>query len=113
VRVGGARFAIHLAYGIDAAAAGEVHRLASRGLVREDLGAVHVVGADDAGITLLRVAGAAIVWCPTSNDFLFGRTAPAALLEPGVDVLVGSDSLLTAEGSLLRELRVARATGLL
>jgi imidazolonepropionase-like amidohydrolase len=37
--------------------------------------------------------------------------APAELLAPGVDVLLGSDSLLTAEGSLLRELRVARAWG--
>jgi cytosine/adenosine deaminase-related metal-dependent hydrolase len=60
----------------------------------------------------LRAAGAAVVWCPSSNRFLFGHTAPAELLAPGIDVLLGSDSLLTADGSLLRELHVARDLGL-
>ncbi|MBW8769768.1 MAG: amidohydrolase family protein [Gemmatimonadetes bacterium] len=110
--VPGAPFAIHLAEGVDAASAAEVGALAARGLVTRDLLAVHAVGVDDAGIALLRERGAAIVWCPSSNRFLFGRTAPAALLAPGIDVLLGSDSLLTADGSLLRELRVARETAL-
>ena len=44
--------------------------------------------------------------------FLFGRTAPAALLAPGIDVLLGSDSLLTGTGDLLDELRCARGLGL-
>jgi cytosine/adenosine deaminase-related metal-dependent hydrolase len=109
----GTPFAIHLAEGVDATSCAEVHRLAALGLVTEDLVAVHVVGADDAGVEMLRAAGAAIVWCPSSNQFLFGRTAPARLLAPGIDVLVGSDSLLTAEGSLLAELRIARDHGLL
>jgi cytosine/adenosine deaminase-related metal-dependent hydrolase len=107
----GRPFAIHLAEGIDASSAAEVGALAKRGLVTRDLLAVHAVGVDDAGIALLRGAGAAIVWCPSSNRFLFGRTAPAELLAPGVDVLLGSDSLLTADGSLLDELRLAQALG--
>src|SRR5204863_6500192 len=78
-----------------------------------DLLAVHAVGVGEPGIARLRERGAAIVWCPSSNQFLFGRTAPSALLAPGVDVLLGSDSLLTADGSLLRELRVARELALL
>ena len=110
--VAGAPFAIHLAEGVDAESALEVSALAARGLVTRDLLAVHAVGVEDAGIALLRERGAAIVWCPSSNRFLFGRTAPAALLAPDIDVLLGSDSLLTADGSLLRELRVARETGL-
>ncbi|HEX7978875.1 MAG TPA: amidohydrolase family protein [Gemmatimonadaceae bacterium] len=106
--VPGAPFTIHLAEGVDADSAAEVGALAARGLLTRDLLAVHAVGVDDAGIALLRESGAAIVWCPSSNRFLFGRTAPAALLAPGIDVLLGSDSLLTADGSLLRELRIAR-----
>jgi cytosine/adenosine deaminase-related metal-dependent hydrolase len=106
--VAGAPFAIHLAEGVDVESAAEVRALAARGLLTRDLLAVHAVGVDDSGIALLRASGAAIVWCPSSNQFLFGRTAPAALLAPGIDVLLGSDSLLTADGSLLRELRVAR-----
>jgi cytosine/adenosine deaminase-related metal-dependent hydrolase len=110
--VAGAPFAIHLAEGVDADSAGEVAALAARGLLTRDLLAVHAVGVDDAGIALLRESGAAIVWCPSSNQFLFGRSAPAALLAPGIDVLLGSDSLLTADGLLLRELRVARELAL-
>ena len=104
-------FAIHLAEGVNVAAAEEVRELDAMGLVTADLLAVHAVGVDARGIQRLRGAGAAIVWCPSSNRFLFGRTAPAELLAPGIDVLLGSDSLLTADGSLLKELRVARTQG--
>ena len=105
-------FAIHLAEGVSTAAADEVRELDARGLVTRDLLAVHAVGVDARGIQRLRAAGAAVVWCPSSNRFLFGRTVPAELLAPGIDVLLGSDSLLTADGSLLHELRVARELGL-
>lgn len=111
-RVEGEPFAIHLAEGVNGAAAEEVRVLDAMGLVSSDLLAVHAVGVDARGIQRLRGAGAAIVWCPTSNRFLFGCTAPGELLAPGIDVLLGSDSLLTADGSLLRELRVARTQGL-
>lgn len=104
-------FAIHLAEGVDAPSADEVRELDRRGLLGPDLLAVHAVGPDDDGVQRLRESGAAIVWCPSSNLFLFGRTAPAALLAPGIDVLVGSDSLLTGDGDLLDELRVARRLG--
>lgn len=108
----GEPFAIHLAEGVNVAAAEEVRELDAMGLVTADLFAVHAVGVDARGIQRLRTVGAAVVWCPSSNRFLFGRTAPAELLAPGIDVLLGSDSLLTADGSLLRELRVARTQGL-
>ena len=104
---------VHLAEGTDAFAAHEVRELDGLGLLDEHLIAVHVVGADAEGVEMLREAGAAVVWCPTSNLFLLGRTAPPELLAPGMDVMVGSDSLLTADGSLLDELRAARRLGAL
>ncbi len=104
---------IHLAEGTDALSAGEVREIDRLGLLDENLLAVHIVGPDAEGIARFRASGAAVVWCPTSNQYLLGRTAPAELLAPGVDVLLGSDSLLSGDGSLLDELRAARATGLL
>jgi cytosine/adenosine deaminase-related metal-dependent hydrolase len=106
-----ARFGLHVAEGIDAEAAREVRLLDEMGLLDRDLLAVHCVGVDDDGILRLRRSGAALVWCPTSNLFLFGRTAPPPLFAPETDVLLGSDSLLTGEGDLLDELRAARALG--
>jgi len=100
---------IHLAEGTNERAAEEIEVLASHGLLNERLLAVHVLGVDAAGVTRLRDANAAVVWCPTSNHFLFGRTAPQALFASGIDTLVGTDSLLTGAGTLLDELRAAHA----
>jgi cytosine/adenosine deaminase-related metal-dependent hydrolase len=63
------------------------------------------------GVELLRRRGAALVWCPTSNLHLYGATAPAELFDTGIDVLLGTDSLLSGDGTLLDELRVARGLG--
>jgi cytosine/adenosine deaminase-related metal-dependent hydrolase len=109
----GGPFCLHLAEGADARAAGEVHEAAERGLLGPQLIAVHGVGMDGGAVARFRASGAALVWCPTSNRFLFGRTAPEALLAEGIDVLVGSDSRLTGDGDLLDEIRCARALGAL
>jgi cytosine/adenosine deaminase-related metal-dependent hydrolase len=103
-----APFMIHLAEGTDDCAAGEIMELHRRGLVNRNLLAVHLVGATEDGIRMLRAVGAGVIWCPTSNLFMFGQTTPAELLAPGIDVLLGSDSLLSGSGTLLDELRVAR-----
>ena len=104
---------IHVAEGTAPAVADEVRVLDRRGLLDARLIAVHAVGVDDDGVDRLRRAGAAVVWCPTSNVFLYGRTAPVGLLRSGIDVLLGSDALLTGAGTLLDELRAARRHGAL
>ena len=103
---------LHVAEGIDEVAQGEVDELGRRGLLNDRLIAVHGVGMGAGAIARFRRAGAALVWCPTSNNFLFGRTASGDLLRDGIDVLIGSDSRLTGDGDLLDELRAARMTGL-
>jgi cytosine/adenosine deaminase-related metal-dependent hydrolase len=110
---GGVPFCLHVAEGVDPRAASEVEQLAERGWLGADLIAVHGVGMDEKALRCFRASGAALVWCPSSNFFLFGRSAPAALLEEGIDVLLGSDSRLTGEGDLLDELRCARRLGML
>lgn len=107
------RFCIHLAEGVGAAAADEVAQLDRMGLLSPRLIAVHGVGIEGEALSRFRASGAALVWCPTSNLFLLGRTASRALLAEGLDVLLGSDSLLSGEGDLLDELQCARRLGLL
>jgi cytosine/adenosine deaminase-related metal-dependent hydrolase len=53
-------------------------------------------------------AGAGLVWCPTSNLRLFGKTAEIADLVDSGRVALGSDSRLTGGRDLLEEVRVAR-----
>lgn len=102
------RFALHVSEGIDEDAAREIRVLSSRGILGHGLLAVHAVGPDSDGIKTLRASGCAVVWCPTSNHFLFGRTAPDALIAAGTDVILGTDSLLTGDGDILDELRFVR-----
>lgn len=107
----GEPFGLHVAEGIDESAAEEVRVLDARGLLTQDLIAVHGVGMDADAVDRFRRSGAALAWCPTSNLFLFGQTVPQALLHDDIDVLIGSDSRLTGEGDLLDELACARSIG--
>nr|WP_166180449.1 amidohydrolase family protein [Altererythrobacter segetis] len=108
----GGLLALHVAEGVDPVAAGEVRELEARGLLDANLLAIHCVGVDADAAARFRRSGAAFCWCPSSNLFLFGQTAPPAMFAEDIDLLLGSDSHLTSDGDLLDELRLARATGL-
>jgi len=103
---------IHLAEGTDAQSANEIDDADRLGLFEERLVPVHLVGAD-AEFERFPHTHVPFVWCPSSNLFLFGRSASRQLVSSGRPVLLGSDSLLTGVGTLLDELRVARALGYL
>ena len=103
-------FIIHLAEGVDSQSAGEIFHLAREQALNDRTVIVHGLGLDERGITLLRSLGAALVWCPTSNVFLFGRTHDRQTIEGLPRVALGSDSPLTAQGDLLDEIRFANET---
>jgi cytosine/adenosine deaminase-related metal-dependent hydrolase len=103
---------MHLAEGTSRAACAEVEDADARGLLGRALAAVHLVAADADALARLARAGCAAVWCPTSNAFLYGATASRALFGAGLEVLLGTDALVSGAGTLLDELAAARATGL-
>lgn len=111
IRSRGVPFCLHVAEGLDHVAAHEVRELDERGLLDRWLVAVHGVGIAHRDVERFSRSGAALTWCPTSNNFLFGRTASQDLLKSGCDLLLGSDSKLTGAGDLLDDMRAARATG--
>jgi cytosine/adenosine deaminase-related metal-dependent hydrolase/SAM-dependent methyltransferase len=104
----GLPFVIHLGEGIDKRSEGEIGELQRLGALDEDTVIVHGLGLDKTGRALLRESGAGLIWCPSSNVFLFGRTLPASVIESMARVALGSDSPLTAVGDLLDEVRFAR-----
>jgi len=111
-----APFFVHLAEGIDVAAAQELSRLDSLGCLAPNTVVVHGVAIDSTGFERMAQADAGLVWCPASNMFLFGRTASvrafvAASRHRPPPIALGSDSRLTGAGDLLDELRVAYASG--
>ena len=101
-------FILHLGEGSDRKAQREIFQLDELGALDERTVLVHAIGLDRAGLRLAKGRGASIVWCPSSNLFLFGRTLDGAALASGVPIALGSDSALTGAGDLLDEIGVAR-----
>lgn len=105
-------WAMHLAEGTSAEAREEVAEADARGLLGRELAAVHLVATDADGLARLTRAGCAAVWCPTSNAFLYRATASRALFSSGLEILLGTDALVSGAATLLHEIAAARATGL-
>lgn len=105
---GGQPFLIHLAEGIDERSREEIVELKNLSALDRNTVVIHGLGMDQQGRELLRAAGAGLIWCPSSNVFLFGKTLSPRELRELDNVALGSDSPLTAQGDLLDELRYAR-----
>lgn len=103
---------IHLAEGTDPRAQRELTQLAEMGCLGANTVIVHGVGLREADIDLMAQRGAGLIWCPASNLFMFGQTAPIEHLKSRVTIAVGSDSRLSGSEDLLAELKVARRLGL-
>lgn len=99
---------IHLGEGIDDEAATELSRLDALGCLRENTVIVHGVGLSVSDHARMRAAGAGLIWCPSSNVFLFGRTAAVREAISSGRVALGSDSRLSGKRDLLDELIAAR-----
>jgi cytosine/adenosine deaminase-related metal-dependent hydrolase len=100
---------IHLAEGSDAVAAAELTLLDQLGCLASNTVLVHGVGLTAADIEQVIARNAAVIWCPSSNLAMLGRTLePRRLFDAG-RLALGSDSRLTGARDLLDELRVAAA----
>jgi cytosine/adenosine deaminase-related metal-dependent hydrolase len=74
-----------------------VRYLHSLGVLRKGLLAAHCVQTDPSDFRLLREAGVHVVVCPRSNERLgVGLPPVPSLLEAGVNVCLGTDSLASA-----------------
>jgi cytosine/adenosine deaminase-related metal-dependent hydrolase/ubiquinone/menaquinone biosynthesis C-methylase UbiE len=100
-------FILHLAEGIDEQSSAELAKLWNAQVLTDRTVLVHGLGLDDAGLALLRSVHASLIWCPTSNTFLFGRTLASTTINAFTSVALGNDSPLTASGDLLDEIRFA------
>jgi cytosine/adenosine deaminase-related metal-dependent hydrolase/SAM-dependent methyltransferase len=102
-----APFITHACEGLDEAAADEIFDLDRIGVLEERTVLIHGLALTPDGIALLNKRGATVVWCPTSNRFLFDRTHSRETITSLRQVLLGSDSPLTSSGDLLDEVHFA------
>ncbi len=108
----GRPFIIHAAEGIDAASSDEIEQLDRLGVLASKTVLVHGIALSAAQIHKLAERKVSLVWCPSSNLHLYGRTAPVEALMPAVRVALGTDATLSGPPTLWDELRAAQATGL-
>ena len=104
-------FAIHLAEGVDATARSEIGRLDALGALGPGTIVVHGVALDADGRRLMAARGAALVWCPRSNHYLFGVTAAVEAMPANVPIALATDSTMTGSVTLFDELRFAAGLG--
>jgi cytosine/adenosine deaminase-related metal-dependent hydrolase len=101
---------IHAAEGLDQAAQGELETLDRLGCLSANSVFIHGVAFCRASADRVIDAGAGLVWCPSSNQFLFNTTADVRAFDDADRLALGSDSRLSGEGDLLDELKAAYAT---
>ncbi len=107
-----APFIIHLGESVDGSSGDELSALAAAGALTARTVLVHGVDLSPALLAQVRRAGASIIWCPSSNDFLLRKTIGRNAFAVGIPICLGSDSPLTAAGDWLDEIRSAAGTGL-
>ncbi len=100
---------IHLAEGTDKTAQAELAQLDALGCLAPNSVLVHGVGLRARDIERVIDSGGAVVWCPTSNRNLLGRTLDPGRLQAAGRLLLGTDSRLSGARDLLEELRAAAA----
>lgn len=103
----GQPFFIHLAEGVNEKCGQEIFALHRAGGLDCNTVIIHGLGLGHKGRQLLRSTGAGLIWCPSSNLFLFGKTLSPQEIQGLPNIAIGSDSPLTAQGDLLDEIHCA------
>jgi cytosine/adenosine deaminase-related metal-dependent hydrolase len=98
---------IHLAEGWDETAAGEFTELMEAGCVGPNTVLVHGVGLTEEDQHAITTRQAGVVWCPSSNLRMLGRTLNPTILYGAGRLALGTDSRLTGSRDMLQEMRIA------
>lgn len=102
-------FVIHIGEGTDELSFKEINRLLRWNLLKRKIVGVHGVAMNPKQASRFE----ALIWCPDSNFFTLGKTAPIDQIKTATKILFGTDSTLSADWNIWDQLRRARTTGLL
>ena len=101
---------IHAGEGVDDAARDELDAFDRLGCLAPNTVFIHGVAFFGGAADRVIAAGAGLVWCPSSNQFLFEATADVRAFDDADRLALGSDSRLSGERDLLEELKAAHGT---
>lgn len=101
-------FLVHCGEGTDARSRNELKTLDLIGALDDRTAIIHGVAFGSKELDLIRKWGVSLIWCPTSNLGMLGRTVSRNILRSEIPIALGTDSALSAPVDLLDELAVAR-----
>jgi cytosine/adenosine deaminase-related metal-dependent hydrolase len=99
---------VHCGEGTGAGARDELDTLDFGGALDERTAIIHGVAFGPKELDLMRQRGASLIWCPSSNLAMLGRTVSRGILRSEIPIALGTDSALSAPVDLIEELGVAR-----
>lgn len=100
----GLPFMVHLHEGFGRKVENDLKRLRRWNIRRHPIIGVHGISLDPAEADYL----AGLIWCPGSNDFLYGKTAPVDALFDRLPLLFGTDSTLSGPWVMAEHFATAR-----
>ena len=100
-------FVIHAAEGVDDFAHSEIEKLRGLNVLRQNTVLIHAVGLNAQDRDFIQASDASIVWCPSSNLFMFNQTADIEAVKKKIKVALGSDSTMTGKATFFEEMRAA------
>ncbi|MBM9592202.1 amidohydrolase family protein [Leptospira sp. 201903075] len=106
----GLPFVTHLAEGVDDDSKQSLRVLEKMDALGEHSVLVHCLPFGQKEVEKILDKGASVVWCPTSNLHIFGKTTNIKLfLDMGVNVCLGTDYSPSGSVHLLEELKTAKS----
>ena len=100
----GQSFMVHLHEGYGPAVESDLRRLRRWNIHKHLVIGVHGISLDPAEASYLQ----GLIWCPGSNDFLYGKSAPVDELWGQIPLLMGTDSTLSGPWQLAEHIAAAR-----
>ncbi len=102
-------FIIHMEEGFDQEYQRGIELLEECSTLDEHDVLIHCLGFSETDIKKVQKRGCTVVWCPSSNFFMFNVTCKIKkILKAGVNCALGTDSTHTGSVNLLEEMRFAR-----
>lgn len=104
----GLPFIIHIAEGFDRDSKQSLRQLDEMGALGENTVLVHGLSLSDHDLDRIAAAGAHLVWCPSSNRFIYNARPPIEkALSRGINVCLGTDSAMAGGSGMLQSLKSA------
>lgn len=104
-------FITHIEEGFDEEAMKGIDYLKEYGALDSHTVMVHGIALSEQDIKDIGQAGAHLVWCPTSNTFMFNKTADVKKwMQYQVNTCLGTDSPMSGAMNLLEEIQFAKNT---